>query len=112
MDLSQLLLAESRSGAARVDETPILPVSKVQGSETRARAFGLRVSHDREVPRAVQPHLDPVGRAPGAIGRIGLLADDALEAEAGGLREESIAVLLDVIGKAQRSRSRQQTLQE
>jgi hypothetical protein len=46
-------------------------------------------------------HLEPVGRAAGAVGRVLPLGDDALQAELAGVAEDGLAVALDVLVPSQ-----------
>jgi hypothetical protein len=48
-------------------------------------------------------HLEPIGRAVGAIGRTEALPDDAFEAELTGVAKDGLAVALDVIVPSQTS---------
>ena len=91
--LVELLLREPGPDAAGVDEAAVLPRGQVQGAEAGSRALGLRESDDGEVAGAVQPHLHPVGGARAAVGRVGLLADDAFEADLARRREEVFALV-------------------
>ena len=64
---------EARPHPPRVDQRVPLRGREVQGAESRPRALRRAVAHDREVPRAIRPHLEPVREAPFAIGRVGFL---------------------------------------
>ena len=84
----------------------------MQRAEPGARALGLREPDDGEVSRAVEAHLDPVPGAGAAVGRVGLLSDDALEAELARRLEQLLAPGLDVVGESHRPGAGQQPLEE
>ena len=93
----ELRRGEPAADPARVHQLAILPGAEVQRSEPGARALGPREAHDHEVVNPVRADLEPVGRAAGAIRRVRLLGDDALEPEPHHLLVQRLAVGPEVL---------------
>src|SRR5204863_7277486 len=82
-----------------------------QRAEPAARSLGFRESHDDEVVDPISADFQPVTGAAAAVGAVGLLGHDALEAELHDLLVQSLAVLLEMLGVAQWTCLRQHLMQ-
>ncbi len=71
--LPELLLAEAAPRPPRVHEPVAVVAREVQGAEADAGPLGERVAHDHEVIGALHLDLEPVGKAPCAVGCVGAL---------------------------------------
>ena len=100
-DLGHLALGEAGAHGAGV--VPPLAPAQAQVQLAEAARAG-RKPEDREVGRAVDPHLQPVGRVAAPVLRIGPLGDDALEPEPLDRRVEVLAALEHLLRTADRRR--------
>ena len=84
----------------------------MQRAEAGAAALRLREPDHHEVGDALGAQLQPVGRAPGPVRRVGALRDQPFELEPADFPVEGLALLGDVIDVAYRPGARQQLLQQ
>src|SRR5712664_2929598 len=106
-DLVELIARKSRARATAVDELAILARADVQRPDPAARAFGLGEPDDDEVVYPVGADLQPVAGAASPIRAVSLLRHDALETELHDLLVQRLAVFLEMLRVAERSRLRQ-----
>ena len=106
-DLAECLLVEARASAARIDELPVNNVRQLQGAEMTSAPLGRREPHDNEISGAVRLQLQPLVAATSAVRGIGLLRDDALEAERIHLLEKALAFAYDVVERANNAELRE-----
>src|SRR5262249_12218264 len=82
-------------------------VGELQGPEAAAAPLRRREADDDEISGLLGFDLEPRVRAPGAIWGVGALGDDSLETERVHLREERLALALDVVERVHGSKLRE-----
>ena len=105
MDRRELLLREPGADAPGVDEAAVPPgrPGAARRSPSATPSGFVKPTTAKSPVRSSRTLIQSPERA-AAVGRVGLLADDALEAELAGRREQLLALPLDVVGEAQRAR--------
>ena len=114
-DVLQLLRREAAPRAARVHQSPALTAvvgCEMQRAEPAARALRRRIANDDELAGLVGFDLEPVGRAPRAVGRVRLLGHDPLEPHLHHALVQLLALGLEVLEELERTGARQQALQD
>jgi hypothetical protein len=97
------LAVEARAHLAGVAERAAGIVGREhERAESAARAGRVGEARDHELLAARALDLEPRASTTGAVGRVGALADDALDAAPAGLGEHGGPLPLDVIAEAQR----------
>src|SRR5699024_282480 len=101
MQIAQLLLFETSTDAALVEQLPVGIIGAEQ-QRTEADALTLRVGEadHHELAVAAAFHLQPLMAAPVGIGAVGTLADNAFQALLTGLLVKCRPVALKMIGIA------------
>src|SRR6266566_5128361 len=101
-DLVQLRAAEAGSRAPTVDQLAVFVRADMERAEAAARSFPLREPDHDEVVDAVGANLQPIAGSAAAIGTVRLLGHDAFESQLHDLLVQRLAVLLEVLGIAER----------
>ena len=100
VQLAEQCVFESRSDATRVRQRTIHAIGQLERADMAPASLGSCVADDDEISRSIGLDLEPgVGAAP-AIARVGAFRDDPLEPECRDLREEPLALTVDVIERA------------
>src|SRR5207249_5785078 len=108
-DVLQLLRREAAPRAARVHQSPALTAvvgCEMQRAEPAARALRRRIADDDELAGLVGFDLEPVGRAPRAVGRVRLLGHDSLEPHLHHALVQLLALGLEVLEELERTGAR------
>ncbi len=106
--LAELFLAEAGSGPAGIHQLALDVVAELKRAEAAPASLWRGEPHHYEFLGLVGPHLEPLGRPAGPIGRIGRLADHPLEPEHGGVLHEGEAVPVEMLEVADRAQGREQ----
>ena len=100
-------VAEARPDAAGVRQVTVDVLGQVERSEARTSPLGIGVSHHHEVVGLYRADLVPTRRATRAVGAVGLLRHDALEAHVRHLLVHGLALHRNVIRIANRPHGRE-----
>ena len=102
----QLRLGEAGADAADIVERAVLTIiAEMQRAEAGARPCGRGEAEHHEFLAAPALHLAPGPAAPGRVGRVRLLADDALQPHAAGMIEHGAGIAAEMVAEAQRARA-------
>src|SRR4051794_21523923 len=111
-EVAQRRLVEAGPDLAGVPQGAVVVVAEQERAELGARAPGRGVAADDELLALLALELQPVPRAPVAVGAVGALSDHALPALAARLGEHRLARLVAVRRQAHAVRERQLRAQQ
>ena len=97
-----MLSRVARANAARVQELAILVVAELQRADRLGLGGGWDVADNHKFLAQDALRFEPMIAAARAVGQIGALGDNTLEAKAAGMLEHHGPVLREVFAKAQR----------
>ena len=96
-DLLERLGSETCADATGVLQFIVLVIAEEQGSESDARAFGLRVTTNDELLLLDALYFEPTRRAGLLVRAVGPLGDDAFHLAAASVLQHAVALPLNVV---------------